>query len=174
MSEDQGEDLLALAGELLDLLAQRGWCLGTAESLTGGMVGETITAVPGASVSYMGGVIGYTDYAKTALLGVPAELLEQRGAVSAEVAEAMAEGCRDRLNVHIGLATTGIAGPASDDRGTPVGTVFVACAAPGGCAAQRLSLDGDRRQIRVLSTRATLRLAIRLLQTTPPGAEETT
>jgi len=164
MSEDQGEDLLALAGELLDLLAQRGWCLGTAESLTGGMVGEAITAVPGASVSYVGGVIGYTDRAKTALLGVPAEVLKQRGAVSAEVAEAMAEGCRERLNVQVGLATTGIAGPASDDRGTPVGTVFVACAAPGGCAAERLCLVGDRGRIRALSTSVALKLAIRLVE----------
>src|SRR5450756_3118124 len=70
MSEGVDEDLLAVAGTVLKLLAQRGWCLGTAESLTGGMVGETITAVPGASVSYMGGVIGYTDREKTALLGV--------------------------------------------------------------------------------------------------------
>ncbi|MCX6085133.1 MAG: CinA family protein [Caldiserica bacterium] len=174
MSEDQGEDLLALAEGLLDLLAQRGWCLGTAESLTGGMVGAAITAVPGASVSYMGGVIGYSGSAKAALLGVSTALLEQRGAVSAEVAEAMAEGCRERLNVQVGLATTGIAGPASDDRGTPVGTVFVACAAPGGHRVERLLLDGDRRHIRVLSTLAALRLAIRLLETTAPGVDETT
>ncbi|MCX6098336.1 MAG: CinA family protein [Caldiserica bacterium] len=174
MSLDTDEDLLLLAGALLNALAGRGWCLGTAESLTGGMVGEAITAVPGASVSYMGGVIGYTDRAKTALLGVPAELLEQRGAVSAEVAEAMAEGCRERLNVQVGLATTGVAGPASDDRGTPVGTVFVACATPWEYRVERLLLDGDRCHIRVESTRAALRLAIRLLEMTPPGVEETT
>src|SRR5450756_2396030 len=124
MSENADEGLVAVAGALLNLLAQHGWRLGTAESLTGGMVGEAITAVPGASVSYMGGVISYTDREKTALLGVPAELLEKCGAVSAEVAEAMAQGCRERLNVQVGLATTGVAGPTSDDRGTPVGTVF--------------------------------------------------
>jgi nicotinamide-nucleotide amidase len=174
MSEDSDEDLLAVAGALLNVLAQRGWRLGTAESLTGGMVGAAITAVSGASVSYMGGVIGYTDREKTALLGVPAELLEQRGAVSAEVAEAMAQGCRERLNVQVGLATTGVAGPASDDRGTPVGTVFVACATPRARTVERLLLDGDRRHICVESTRAALRLAIRLIATTPPGAEETT
>ena len=174
MSKDADEDLLAVAGALLNVLAQRGWCLGTAESLTGGMVGATITAVPGASLSYMGGVIGYTDREKTALLGVPAELLKQRGAVSAEVAEAMAHGCRERLNVQVGLATTGVAGPASDDRGTLVGTVFVACATPRACTVERLLLDGDRRHIRVESTRVALRLAIRLIKTTPSGAEETT
>jgi PncC family amidohydrolase len=119
-------------------------------------------------------VIGYTDREKTALLGVPAELLEERGAVSAEVAEAMAQGCRERLNVQVGLATTGVAGPASDDRGTPVGTVFVACTTPRACAVERLMLDGDRRHIRVESTRAALRLAIRLIETTSPGAEGTT
>ncbi|MCX6083767.1 MAG: CinA family protein [Caldiserica bacterium] len=172
MSEDADEDLLAVAGALLNVLAQRGWRLGTAESLTGGMVGATITAVPGASVSYMGGVIGYTDRGKTALLGVPAELLEQCGAASAEVAEAMAQGCTERLNVQVELATTGVAGPASDDRGTPVGTVFVACATPWARTVERLLLDGDRRHIRVESTRAALWLAIRLLETTPPGAEE--
>jgi PncC family amidohydrolase len=174
MSEDSDEDLLAVAGTLLNVLAQRGWRLGTAESLTGGMVGAAITAVSGASVSYMGGVIGYTDREKTALLGVPTELLEQRGAVSAEVAEAMAQGCRERLNVQVGLATTGVAGPTSDDRGTPVGTVFVACATPRARTVERLLLDGDRRHIRVESTHAALRLAIRLIATTPPGAEETT
>src|SRR5450830_1414169 len=149
MSEGVDEDLLVVAGTVLKLLAQRGWCLGTAESITGGMVGETITAVP-------------------------AELLEECGAVSAEVVEAMAQGCRERLNVQVGLATTGVAGPASDDRATPVGTVFVACATPRACAVEGLMLDGDRRHIRVEATRAALRLAIRLIETTPPGAEETT
>ena len=174
MSKDLDEDLLVVARVLLNLLTQHGWSLGTAESLTGGMVGEAITAVPGASVSYMGGVISYTDREKTALLGVSAELLKQRGAVSAEVAEAMAQGCRERLDVQVGLAATGVAGPASDDRSTPVGTVFVACATPRACAVERLMLEGDRRHIRVKSTRAALRLAIRLIETTPPRAEETT
>ena len=174
MSKDADEDLLAVAGVLLNLLAQHGWRLGTAESLTGGMVGEAITAVPGASVSYMGGVISYTDREKTALLGVSAELLKQRGAVSAEVAEAMAQGCRERLDVQVGLATTGVAGPTLDDRGMPVGTVFVACATTHACAVERLLLDGDRCHIRIESTRAALRLAIRLVTATLPGAEETT
>lgn len=174
MSKDADEDLLVAAGALLNLLAQHGWSLGTAESLTGGMVAEAITAVPGALVSYVGGVISYTDREKTALLGVPTELLKQRGAVSAEVAEAMAQGCRERLNVQVGLATTGVAGPTSDDRGTPVGTVFVACATPRACTVEQLLLDGDRRHIRVESTRAALRLAIWLVTATLPGAEEMT
>ena len=174
MSKDLDEDLLVVARALLNLLTQHGWSLGTAESLTGGMVGEAITAVPGASVSYMGGVISYTDREKTALLGVSAELLKQYGAVSAEVAEAMAQGCRERLNVQVGLAATGVAGPTLDDRGMPVGTVFVACATPRACTVERLLLDGNRRHIRVESTRAALRLAIRLVTATLPGAEEMT
>jgi PncC family amidohydrolase len=173
MSEDVEVDLLANVRLLLNALAWHGWSLGTAESLTGGMVGQVITAVPGASVSYMGGVISYVDREKTALLGVPEGLLKEYGAVSAEVAEAMAQGCRERLNVQAGLATTGVAGPTSDDRGTPVGTVFVACATPHACTVERLLLDGDRRYIRVESTRAALRLAIRLVTATLPGAEET-
>jgi PncC family amidohydrolase len=174
MSKDAEVDLLTVAGVLLNALARHGWCLGTAESLTGGMVAESVTAVPGASASYMGGVISYVDREKTALLGVPAGLLKKHGAVSAEVAEAMAQGCRERLNVQVGLATTGVAGPTSDDRGTPVGTVFVACATPHACTVEPLLLDGDRRHIRVESTRAALRLAIRLVTATLPGLEETT
>ena len=174
MSKDLDEDLLVVAGTLLNLLAQHGWSLGTAESLTGGMVGQAITAVPGASASYAGGVISYNDREKTALLGVPAELLKEHGAVSAEVAEAMAQGCRERLNVQVGLATTGVAGPTSDDRGTPVGTVFVTCATPHACTVERLLLDGDRCHIRIESTRAALRLAIRLVTAILPGAEEMT
>ena len=90
MSEHKDEDLLTLAGTLLNLLARRGWCLGTAESLTGGMVAESITAVSGASASYLGGVVGYSDREKTVLLGVSAPLLKECGAVSAEVVKAMA------------------------------------------------------------------------------------
>ena len=174
MSEEAEVGLLADARVLLNALARHGWCLGTAESLTGGMVGQAITAVPGASASYAGGVISYNDREKTALLGVPAELLKEHGAVSAEVAEAMAQGCRERLNVQVGLAATGVAGPASDDRSTPVGTVFVACATPHACAVERLLLDGDRCHIRMESTRAALRLAIRLVTAILPGEEEMT
>ncbi len=173
MSEDAEVDLLTVAGELLNALARHGWCLGTAESLTGGMVGQVITAVPGASVSYVGGVISYVDREKTALLGVPAGMVKQHGAVSAEVAEAMAQGCRERLNVQVGLATTGVAGPTSDDRGMPVGTVFVACTTPHACTVERLLLDGDRHHIRVESVRGALRLAIRTIAAAPSGAEKT-
>jgi len=166
MTEETEEHLVALATALLKALAKRGWHLGAAESLTGGMVGAAVTAVPGASAVYVGGVISYTDHEKTALLGVPVDLLEQRGAVSAEVAESMAEGCRERLHVEVAIATTGIAGPASDEKGTPIGTVFVACVRPGESRVERLKLIGDRSQIRVEATRAALMLALRLVEAT--------
>jgi PncC family amidohydrolase len=157
-------DLQALVAELLNAVAKRQWRIGTAESLTGGMVSETITAVPGASASYVGGIVSYSDRAKTVLLGVPPEMLAEHGAVSAEVAQAMALGCRDKLDVQVALATTGVAGPASDDRGTPVGTVFVACATAGSSVTERLLLAGERNHIRLESTRAVLELGIRLVE----------
>lgn len=172
MSWETEADLVASATALLKALVRRGWQLGTAESLTGGMLGVAVTAVPGASASYRGGVIAYTDAEKTALLGVPGQLLEQRGAVSAEIAEAMAEGCRERLQVEVAIATTGIAGPASDDRRTPVGTVYVACVTPKGTRVERLKLDGDRDVIRGLSTRAALGLAVHLVEEELPKGEQ--
>ncbi len=155
-------DLYTLATGLLNAVVERHWHLGTAESLTGGMLGETITAVPGASASYAGGVVSYSDHMKSTLLGVPPEMLTVYGAVSAEVAQAMALGCRDKLEVQVALATTGVAGPARDDRGTAVGTVFVACVTPDSCVTKCLRLAGDRNHIRLESTRAALELGIHL------------
>lgn len=157
-------DLQGLASQLLSAVAKRRWRLGTAESLTGGMLGEMITAVPGASTSYVGGVVSYSDQTKMSLLGIPARILTEHGAVSGEVAQAMAQCCQDRLAVQLALATTGVAGPASDDRGTAVGTVFVSCATPGSCVTKCLRLTGDRQHIRLESTRAALELGIQLVE----------
>lgn len=149
---------------MLKALEECGWWLGTAESLTGGMLGAAVTAVPGASRCYVGGLISYEDRAKVLLLGVGEDALSEHGAVSAEVAETMAEGCRARLQVDVAIATTGIAGPASDERGTPVGTVFVAVVTPGARRVERLMLTGSRHEIRVAATHAALRLALRLVR----------
>lgn len=151
---------------MLKALEERGWRLGTAESLTGGMLGATVTTVPGASRCYVGGVISYADRAKVLLLGVGEDALAKHGAVSAEVAEAMAEGCRARLQVDVAIATTGIAGPASDERGTPVGTVFVAVVTPDVRRVERLMLAGSRHEIRAAATHEALRLALRLVEMT--------
>ena len=107
------------------LSALEGKTLATAESCTGGMIGAQITAVAGSSKTYKGGIISYTNEIKTALLGVNTELLSREGAVCAEVAEAMAAGARRALNADVAISVTGFAGPSGDDRGTPVGTVYI-------------------------------------------------
>ncbi|WP_019634004.1 competence/damage-inducible protein A [Actinomadura atramentaria] len=112
------------------LLAERGATVATAESLTGGLIGGELTRMPGSSATYAGGVVAYATELKHRLLGVPAELLAEHGAVHPEVAARMAAGVRDRLGADYGLAVTGVAGPESQD-GRPVGTVYVAVAGPG-------------------------------------------
>jgi PncC family amidohydrolase len=118
---------LEVAGARLgDLLLEHGWRLATAESSTGGLIGHAITLVPGASRYYVGGVISYSNVAKEVELGVPHEMIEDHGAVSAEVAQAMADGVRHRFNVEVGVAVTGIAGPEGGSRDKPLGTHYVA------------------------------------------------
>lgn len=118
---------LEVAGSRLgDLLLTHGWRLATAESSTGGLIGHAITLVPGASRYYVGGVISYSNQAKEVELNVPPELMLEHGAVSAEVAQAMADGVRHRFGTELGLAVTGIAGPEGAVEGKPVGTHFVA------------------------------------------------
>ena len=108
------------------ILAMQGRSVATAESLTGGQLGSTITAIPGASKIYRGGVIAYATDLKTDLLGVSRSLLAEGGAVQAQVALEMATGAAQRLDAEFGLAVTGVAGPDSQDGHLP-GTVFVAC-----------------------------------------------
>lgn len=118
---------LEVAGARLgDLLLERRLRLATAESSTGGLIGHAITMVPGASRYYVGGVISYSNTAKEVELGVPHELIEAHGAVSGEVAQAMADGVRARFGVELGVAVTGIAGPEGATAGKPLGTHFVA------------------------------------------------
>lgn len=118
---------LEVAGARLgDALLERGWKLATAESSTGGLIGHAITLVPGASRYFVGGVISYSNVAKEVELGVPHELIAQHGAVSAEVAQAMATGVRTRFNVELGVAVSGVAGPEGGSPAKPVGTHFIA------------------------------------------------
>lgn len=116
----------SLAARLCRGLEERRYFLATAESCTGGLLSHWITNVPGSSASFVGGVVAYDNAVKESLLGVPPALIEKHGAVSAAVACAMARGVRDLMNAHIGVATTGIAGPTGATPGKPVGTVFVA------------------------------------------------
>ena len=126
----------------------QGRTLVTAESCTGGGIGAALTAVPGASAVYKGGVISYCNEVKNKILGVPAELLETVGAVSAPVAEAMAQGARRALEADIAVSVTGLAGPAGAAFGNPVGTVFVGYADENRCISRHFCFEGDREMIR--------------------------
>jgi nicotinamide-nucleotide amidase len=147
------------AATAIGLLVDRGLTVGTAESLTGGLVCAALTSVPGASAVVRGGVIAYATELKALLLGVPADLLSARGAVDPDVAAAMAEGVRGRLGADVGLATTGVAGPDPAD-GKPVGTVYVAVATPAGTGVTGLQLAGDRAQIRAATVLRILQLLV--------------
>ncbi len=126
----------------------QGRTLATAESCTGGGIGQVLTAISGSSVVYKGGIISYTNEIKTHLLGVSPELLNSAGAVSAQVAEAMALGARNQLDTDIAVSVTGLAGPGGDDYGNPVGTVFVGYSDTDHCISRQFYFAGDRETIR--------------------------
>lgn len=157
IGDDEGPP--ELAPLLVQTLSERGLTLATAESCTGGGVGEAITAVPGSSSVFLGGVIAYANAVKTAQLGVPAEILEAHGAVSEPVARAMAEGARRVMSSDLAVATTGVAGPSGGSKDKPVGTVDVAVAGPKGTHYKRLRLFGKRETVR----RATVQWALKLV-----------
>lgn len=146
------------AGRLLESLAARGWSLGTAESLTGGLLAATLVAVPGASRVFHGSVVAYDPGLKIEVLGVAADLVDRVGTVDREVASQMALGACRVLGVDVAIATTGVAGPGPSE-GHPAGTVWLACATPSGVTARRLALTGDRSQVRSGAVEAALDLA---------------
>ena len=148
-------------------LAVRGATIATAESLTGGLLGATLTEMPGSSATYRGGVVSYATGAKAMLAAVAESLLAEQGPVSADVAVAMADGVRRRLDADYGLALTGVAGPETQD-GHPVGTVFVGFAGRDGHRVLRRTLPGDRPRIRTYSVVAALDLARRHLEYDEP------
>lgn len=148
---------LTPAGRLLERLSARGWTLGTAESLTGGLLAATVVSVPGASRLFHGSVVAYDTSIKVGLLGVAADLVERVGTVDREVAAQMALGARRELGVDVALATTGVAGPGPSE-GRPAGTVWLACAAPTGVTTRLLALTGDREQVRLGAVMAALDL----------------
>ena len=120
-----------------------------AESCTGGLIAKRITDVPGASLVFMGGVVSYTNLVKNRVLGVPAEMLEEYGPVSAPVARAMAEGARRATTADFAVSVTGVAGPERDERGNAVGTVFIGFASPKETVAERFDFgEKSRAEIR--------------------------
>ena len=148
---------------VLSLAAARGLRLATAESCTGGMVAARLTGVPGSSASFVGGVVAYADDVKRNELGVPADLLAAHGAVSAEVAAAMADGVRGRLGADVAVAVTGVAGPDGGTAEKPVGRVHLHASGPDGSLARMLDLPGEREQIRVRAAVTSLHLLRALL-----------
>lgn len=137
-------------------LRQKGLTLSAAESCTGGLIAKRLTDVPGASAAFLGGVVSYTNAVKAGVLGVPRDLLEQYGAVSEPVARAMAEGVRRLTGSDLAVSVTGLAGPDGDDRGNPVGTVYLGLSLPGETLVRRLALGGDRSRIRLLAASSAL------------------
>jgi nicotinamide-nucleotide amidase len=157
------EDDRPVEAMVLALCRSRGLTLATAESCTGGLVGERLTSVAGASDVYLGGVVAYADAVKQSTLGVESALLHEHGAVSAEAAAAMASGVRERLSADVGLAVTGVAGPDGGSPEKPVGLVFVHVTTPDADRGIDFSYPGDRESIRRRATVAVLHLARRLL-----------
>ena len=158
--------MIASAAKFLGAaLSASGKTVAVAESCTGGLLGGAITSIPGSSLYFPGGVVAYGNSAKMSLLGVPPDMLAARGAVSREVALAMAEGVLSLFRADLAIAVTGVAGPGGGSRGKPAGTVWVAIVAPGGVRyAHRFRFSGDREAVRRETVKASLGAAIEVLQ----------
>ena len=143
---------------VLDLLRARGWKGATAESCTGGMVAAALTDIPGCSDAFAGGVVAYSNQLKHDLLGVPEDVLERHGAVSAESAAAMAAGARARLGAEAAVSVTGIAGPGGGTEEKPVGLVYLHVSSPAGEDVRRMDIPGSRDAVRGRAATAALQL----------------
>lgn len=150
--------MTSLCCKVLEALG--GKTLVTAESCTGGGIGAALTAVPGSSEVYKGGIISYTNWVKHNLLGVDQKLLDTLGAVSAPVAEAMAEGARKVLRADIAVSVTGLAGPGGDEFGNPVGLVFIGYSDCRKTLSRRFLFPGDREAVRQNACREALKLVL--------------
>lgn len=157
----RGEDLQVLTGALL---RQAGLTVATAESCTGGLVAKRITDVPGSSDYFLGGVTAYDNRVKTEVLGVPADMLAEHGAVSREVAAAMAEGVWRLLGADCALSTTGVAGPTGGSDAKPVGLVYIGSVVRGVTEVERMQFPGQREHVRERAAFAALDLLRRRLQ----------
>jgi PncC family amidohydrolase len=154
------EPLGVIVGRLQDLCLGLGLSVATAESCTGGLVASSITDVPGSSGYFRGGIVAYSNDAKVALLGVSPEVLAGHGAVSAQVARAMAVGARERLAADLAVSVTGVAGPGGGGASKPVGLTYLAVADASGVAVTRVVWTGDRAANKEASVRAALELLL--------------
>jgi PncC family amidohydrolase len=145
-------------------LGAHGLTLALAESCTGGLIGHSVTSVPGSSAYFLGGVISYANQVKVDLLGVRPETLDADGAVSRATAEQMAEGARQRLGADIGLSVTGIAGPTGDTAEKPIGLTWIGVAGPHGIRSQRFVFAGDRAAVKQQAAEAALTQLLLYLQ----------
>jgi nicotinamide-nucleotide amidase len=158
-----GLDAADLAAVVLDLCRERSLTIATAESCTGGLIGARLTAIPGSSDVFLGGVVAYANAVKESLLDVPAELIKRTGAVSEEVARAMAAGARARLGADVGIGITGIAGPGGGSPEKPVGTVWIAAQIGDEVRTFGRVYIGDRGEVRSRSAQAALETVRQML-----------
>ena len=163
-----GEWLFSENNEVMEeviarLLLSRGLTLAVAESCTGGLIGERLTRIAGSSKYFLGGIVVYSNEAKMSLLGVPHRVLETEGAVSAETARIMAEAVRRVFRTSIGIAVTGIAGPASDNTSKPVGLVYAGIADENGQRVSERKFPGDRERVRMQASQLALDMVRRRL-----------
>lgn len=164
-----GVDVSSLEEVVEDLLREKGLTLGCAESITGGLMAKRLTDIPGSSQVFRGGVVSYTNEVKAGVLGVPQHLLDQFGAVSPEVARAMADGARRLLGCDIALSATGVAGPGKDEWDHEVGTAFVAISTAEGAHVRALNLGSRpvRARLRTQTAHHAFDLARRYLSGLP-------
>jgi PncC family amidohydrolase len=163
------DPLVELAARLQAQCIAAGVTVATAESCTGGLVAHLLTGVPGSSAYLRGGIVAYANEVKETLLGVPAATLDAHGAVSAQVAVAMAEGVRDRLGADLGVAVTGVAGPDGGTDDKPVGLVYVAVAGLGTAEVRRYQWPGDRAANKRDSARAAIEQLLARVEARPSG-----
>ncbi len=156
-------DQMSLAATLQAELLRRSQMLATAESLTGGRLGDVLSAAPGASDTYLGGVITYATKVKQSVLGVSDETVEKHGVVSAECAQEMATGVRELVGADYAVSTTGVAGPTTQE-GKPVGLVFIGVAGPDGVRSERFEFDGDRAEIREKVVKSAIDLVLEVVK----------
>jgi len=158
-----------LARRLGALLRARSLTLAAAESCTGGRLCAAVTAVAGASRYFRGGVVAYDDAVKRRSLGVPARLIARRGAVSGEVAQAMARGAATVLRAEVGVGITGIAGPSGGSPGKPVGTVWIAVSGPGVLTSRCFRFRGGRKAVQEAAVRAALGMIVAVVASLEAG-----
>lgn len=161
-----------MSREISQLLWEREETLGTAESCTGGRIAEAIISVPGASKYFKGGIISYTDEVKTRLLGVDAQLLEEKTAVCEEVAIAMVKGACKALGTNYAMAATGIAGPTGGTKDIPVGTIWVACGSTDKVKTLKVEVDHGRDINLAIATNRAMQLFLGFLNEKEEAEEQ--